>query len=287
MEHKNALITGGTSGIGLSIVRYLAAKNYNISFIGTNVQKGKEIEQELFERSKGTISFIHLDLRNLNSVYQFARDFREKHKHLNLLANIAGGLFPKRKITQEGIETNLAISYFSAYILSTELISILKNAQNSKIVNVGAKPSIVQKESIDFNDFQMKDRYNAYSASSTAVHAKTVLTEILAKRYAQFGIAVNSFDPGMVNTNLMRQMNFPMRAVAKLIFMFASTNSALGVKVCLGEDPFSSSGKLFTKAKSFSLQFPELYKHRLIAQTEELLSRSLNLNYAKGDRYLL
>lgn len=285
MENKNALITGGTSGIGLSIVRYLAANNYNISFIGTNVQKGKEIEQELSECSTGTISFIHLDLRNLNSVYQFARDFRERYQYLNLLANIAGGLFPKRRIAEDGTEANMAVSYFSAYILSTELVPILKNAQNSRIVNVGAKPSIVQKESIDFNDFQMKDSYNTYSASSKAVHAKTVLTEILAKRYTQYGIAVNSFDPGMVNSNLMRQMNFAVRAIAKLIFLFASKDSALGAKVCLGEGSFSLSGKLFTNVQTSSLQFSELYKRRLIALTEKILGESLNRDYAIGERY--
>ena len=44
---KHALITGGTSGVGLSIVKALVKHNYRVTFIGSNLTKGKAVETEL------------------------------------------------------------------------------------------------------------------------------------------------------------------------------------------------------------------------------------------------
>ena len=44
---KNVVITGATNGIGLSVVRQLINKNYQIYIIGKNKQKGNKIINEL------------------------------------------------------------------------------------------------------------------------------------------------------------------------------------------------------------------------------------------------
>ena len=64
MTHKTALVTGGTSGVGLSIVRELARRGVYVHFIGTNEERGKRIEQELNGAGSSVCEFIQLDLRD-------------------------------------------------------------------------------------------------------------------------------------------------------------------------------------------------------------------------------
>ena len=49
---KHALITGGTSGVGLSIVKALVKHNFRVTFIGSNLGKGKAVEADLLTTSK-------------------------------------------------------------------------------------------------------------------------------------------------------------------------------------------------------------------------------------------
>ncbi len=49
VERKIALVTGGTSGVGLSLVKELVNKDFSVHFIGTNRKRGEAIEEVLQE----------------------------------------------------------------------------------------------------------------------------------------------------------------------------------------------------------------------------------------------
>ena len=59
---KTALISGGTSGIGLSIASGLLEKGYEVYLIGRNAEKGKAAERALDAQYPGKARFIPLDL---------------------------------------------------------------------------------------------------------------------------------------------------------------------------------------------------------------------------------
>lgn len=272
MENKTALITGGTSGIGLSLVEQLVKLQYNVCFIGTNPEKGNAIEQRLALQTDKKVTFILLDLSNLKAVYKFSQEFIQSHAQLDLLANIAGVLLPKRTETEEGLEMNFALSYLSAYILSTELLPLFQQSPHPRIVNVSAKPNIVIQEMLNFDDLGFSLHYNPFKASSRAVHAKTVLTHILSEKFAQFNLTVNAFDPGIVSTNLMRNMPAITRLITSLFFVFAPKKSRTAIFACTAEALNGVTGKLFTQKKSVDLAFSHSYKTKLLSHTADILS---------------
>lgn len=276
MENQRiALVTGGTAGVGLSIVKALANDNWQVHFIGRNEKKGKEIESEVRGTGKGKAVFIKQDLSKVREVQQLARKLLTQLPSLNLLVNVAGVVLPKRQETEEGVEKTFAIGYLSAFIFSTTLAPLLAKSSPSRIANVGGSPSQILKTRLDFDDLNLTKKYSGIQAAFGTVHAKTVLTSILSEKYADKGIDVNSFHPGLVKSDLGRSFPFPISLVFKLGQPIMSKESKTGIYVCTAPELTGKSGFLFKKKKRIDLPFTPAYQQQLWDKTQEMLKKYL------------
>jgi len=268
---KQALIAGGTSGVGYSILNALLNTKFKVYFIGSNEEKGVAVESEMNRRHPGMAKFINLDLSNLKAVKEFAREFADENDSLYVLANIAGVMIPNRVTTKEGFEKTFAVGYLSAFILSTELTPLLEKVRG-RIVNVGGVPSFVFKARLDFEDISFTKGYNSFKTAITTVHAKTVLTEILSEKYASRGIDVNSFHPGAVRSDLMNNTSKFQRLIFEFLSIFMTKESRTGIYVCSSPEIKGLSGKFFVKTKPRDLCFDNKYKEKLWKLSEKLIS---------------
>ena len=249
MKKKIALVTGGTSGVGLSIVKELVNNDFYVHFIGSNSEKGEAVEAELNE-TKGEVSkFAKLDLSNLRSVDEFANKFRNEVPQLDILLNVAGVMLGSRQETKEGIEKTFAIDYLSTFILCRELESLLEKASHPRILNVSGAVSLVLKPNLNFNDLNSTNNYKGMGVAILGVHAKTVLTEILAEKLKSKNIDVNAFHPGAVKSDLDRHMAFPMNMIIKIMKPFMASKSETGIYVSLSKEVEGVTGQLFAKKK--------------------------------------
>ena len=272
-QKKIALLTGDTSGVGLSIARALVEQNYFVIFIGSNCTKGKELELEFNRNILQRAAFFCLDLSKLKDVYSFVNDFKKRYDHLDLLINAAGVVLPNKEITADGFEKTFAIGFLSPFVLSLGLLSHLKKSNGARIVNVSAPANAVLKQKINFKDLIFRESYNGFKASLIAVHAKTVLTEILAEKFQQFKIDVNSFHPGMVRSNLTRNLSVLFRIISKVISPMMSATSANGIFVSSSPQINGASGNLFVNKKPIPLNFDNAYKNTLWLNTIEMLAK--------------
>ncbi len=269
---KIALISGGTSGIGISIAKDLLQKDYKVYLIGSNSNKGKSIETSLSQQYPGQVEFIQLDLSIIRNTKRFATDFSKEHSKLDLLVNTAGIMAPKRIITDEGFEKTFAVGYLSAFILSTELAPLLEQADHGRIANVAGVKSFILKAKVDFDDLTFSKNYGTFKTAITTVHAKTVLTEILAAKYAS-KIDVNSFNPGAVKSTLMKNMAWWKRLLFAVPNFFMSKESKTGIYVSSSPKLNGVSGKYFEKTKPVELNFDKEYKQKLWEHTSNLLNK--------------
>lgn len=181
---KTALITGGTSGIGLAVARLLIADGYHVIITGRNEEKGKTAEQMLGENA----TFVPCDVKSTADCVRLGELVRDRYGKLHALVNSAGIYLEKSidSITEEEwtdvIDTNLKGTYF----VTKAVVDSLR-AAGGAIVNVSSDAGV------NGNWF-----CSAYCASKGAV---TTMTKALALELAP-AVRVNCICPADVDTPL-------------------------------------------------------------------------------------
>ena len=132
-------------------------------------------------------------------------------------------------------------------------------------------PSFVLKAKLDFGDLSFSKNYSSFKAAITTVHAKTVLTEILSDKYASLGVDVNSFHPGAVQSDLMKNMKSFQSFIFKILSVFMAKECKTGIYVSSSDQLRGISGKFFNKKKALNLDFNSDYKKQLWDASLELV----------------
>jgi NAD(P)-dependent dehydrogenase (short-subunit alcohol dehydrogenase family) len=181
-------------------------------------------------------------------------------------------------MTAEGFEKTFAIGYLSAFVLCTQLSPLLAATPGARIVNVAAQAKSILNLKLDFEHLDFNQNYNGFKVSLMTVHAKTVLTAILAEKFATQGISVNAFHPGVVRSRLTRNLPYFFRLLTTFFSPLMVKTSESGCYVCSHPNISGITGQLFEKQTPRSLQFGSNYKEALWQKTIQLLSTIQKLN---------
>lgn len=182
---QTAIITGGTSGIGLAAAKIFLAHNFNCVLVGRSRERFDKIKSEL----DGSFEFISADVRKVADCERIVARTVELFGGVDVLINSAG-IYVEGAITSTNektfddiIDTNVKGTFFTTRAAVDELIK-----SRGAIVNVAS-------------DAGLKGNYfcAAYSASKGAIVA---FTKSLALELASFPVRVNCVAPGDVLTPL-------------------------------------------------------------------------------------
>ncbi|GGO41542.1 SDR family NAD(P)-dependent oxidoreductase [Streptomyces lasiicapitis] len=182
LQGKTALVTGGTSGIGLAAARLLARAGAEVVISGRDAQRGKSAVHTAQE--DGAVRFIRADLSDLDSVAELGR----QSGPVDILVNNAG-TFPTSLTVEQSVadyERIFDTNVRGAYFLVAALVPHMLEKGEGSIVNVTSLAA--------FRGFPAA---SAYSASKAAL---TSLTRTWAKEFADGGVRVNSVAPGPTRT---------------------------------------------------------------------------------------
>ena len=174
LKGKIALITGASSGIGLSTAQLLA-------------QKGAKVYTA--QRSKGEHIWINADFFDLSSPEEVFKEFKKKESHLDILINNAGvmreGTVEETDLRdwQDQINVNLT----APYLMIKFALPFMKK-KGGAIVNVGS-----------IEGLGSNPRHPAYCASKGGIHA---LTRAVAVDHGPESIRCNAVAPGWIDTPL-------------------------------------------------------------------------------------
>ncbi|MFT6142520.1 MAG: NAD(P)-dependent dehydrogenase (short-subunit alcohol dehydrogenase family) [Myxococcota bacterium] len=267
-----ALVTGGTSGVGLSMVKYLLDQGFFVYFIGSNHARGTTLATDMNARGVRT-EFVRLDLSDLPAVRAFATHLCQTVSHLDVLANVAGVLLPTRQQTATGLEKTLAIGHIGPFVLSTALVPALQRAPHGRIVNVSGASRGVRTQRLNWDDLNLERTYNAARAAMAAVHSKTVMTQLLSDKLSSAHIDVNAFHPGWVRSGLGRHLPWFLRWPFKGLQPVLSKTSRSGCFVCTS--PRGTTGQLYVGERGSPLSFTPDYADAVWQWTVETCQREL------------
>jgi NAD(P)-dependent dehydrogenase (short-subunit alcohol dehydrogenase family)/ectoine hydroxylase-related dioxygenase (phytanoyl-CoA dioxygenase family) len=196
-----ALVTGGSSGLGLEIASGLAAAGVHV-FIASRPTPRAEAAVARIRQASGSarVEFLSLDLGSFESIRACAREFLERGLPLHLLVNNAG-LYSGRGTTREGFEQLFGTNYLGPFLLTQLLLERLTASSPSRILNVSSDLAL-RVEGIHWRRVLKPTPLASRGAYAASKFALVVWTQELARRLAGTGVTVNAVHPGFVRSNI-------------------------------------------------------------------------------------
>ncbi|KAI7758894.1 hypothetical protein LZL87_009889 [Fusarium oxysporum] len=208
---SNALVVGGTSGIGYAIASRLATSpNYQFSSI-TIVGRTKP---QVMPAEK--VSFRSVDATSMLALKDFAQEFRSDSQSspLDLLVMTQGIMsFAGRTETSEGIDRKMALHYYGRQLLIRELSPILSQDAKVLLVLDGLNGS---PEKLNWDDLDLKETFSLAHAANHCICMNDAMIQYHAlqkegtKQFFAHGY------PGVVNTATSKNSAWYFRAVSKV-----------------------------------------------------------------------
>jgi NAD(P)-dependent dehydrogenase (short-subunit alcohol dehydrogenase family) len=203
LKDKVCIVTGSNSGIGKETALALAEMGASVVTVVRNKESGEKACSEIIEASgNNSIDLMICDLSSMESIRRFAAEFKDKYDRLDVLINNAGVVISKRQLTIDGFEQTLAVNYLAPFLLTHELLSVLKASAPSRVINLSS--GLHKRAKLNLDDLQSESSYKSRNVYGSAKLMVVMHTYELARRLKDTGIAVNVVLPGFVATNLGR-----------------------------------------------------------------------------------
>ncbi|MFW9794535.1 MAG: SDR family oxidoreductase [Candidatus Thorarchaeota archaeon] len=203
MKDKVVIVTGSNSGIGRETALALADMGAIVVLVVRNQALGEQAcEAIVAETGNEFIDMMLCDLSSMSAIREFSRNFKRKYDRLDVLINNAGAVFSKRDITAEGFERTLAVNYLAPFLLTQELLPLLKSSAPSRVINLSS--GLSKRTELNLDDLQSESNYKSRRVYGSAKLKIEMFTYEMARRLEGTGVSVNVVRPGFVATNLGR-----------------------------------------------------------------------------------
>lgn len=204
LENKVAVVTGGTRGIGLAIVKRFLEEGAKVALLGSRVETVNHALNELKEEvKKGTVLGFAPNLNDEQEVRETFYKIKETFGHFDILVNNAGmsSRTPLYQYEAKEFQKIIDLNLNSVFTCSKEAAIIMKEQQGGVILNTSSMVSLYGQPS-----------GVGYPASKFAVNG---LTKSLARELGKDHIRVNAVAPGVVNTDMVK--NLPKEMIEPII----------------------------------------------------------------------
>lgn len=204
MTDKTIVITGANSGIGFESTRHFSKAGWRVIMACRSLNKAESArEQILAENPSARLDILALDVSNLQSIEQFAKDLANASSGIDILINNAGIVAIPFERNADGHELQLATNYLGAFALTGRLLPMFKPSGDCRIVNVGSLAHRLGKLNIEALNWDGVEyhQWKAYANSKLAMMSHTLELHRRLFRSGSHIIALGAH-PGFANTNI-------------------------------------------------------------------------------------
>uniref|UniRef100_A0A671MZ78 Retinol dehydrogenase 12-like n=1 Tax=Sinocyclocheilus anshuiensis TaxID=1608454 RepID=A0A671MZ78_9TELE len=222
LDDKTVIITGANTGIGKETARDLAKRGARVIMACRDLEKAEAARKELIEDSGNqNIVANKLDLSDTESIRAFAELINKEEKQVNILINNAGIMMCPYSKTADGFEMQFGVNHLGHFLLTYLLLDLLKKSAPSRIINVASVAHTWG--SIHLDDINSEKGYSPRRAYGQSKLANILCTRSLAKRLQGSGVTVYSLHPGVVQSELFRNLSKPVQIAVKIFSPFTKT----------------------------------------------------------------
>ncbi len=203
LENKNAIVTGGSVGLGAAIAIGLAKEGANVALnFRKHDAEAKQVAEEIVKMGrKGLV--VQADVSNFDDAQKMVQQVVKEFGGLDILVCNAGinwdGVI--WKMTEEQWDRVMDVNLKGYFNYIRAATPIFKEQGHGKIVNITS-----------INGLRGKFGQTNYSASKGGIIA---LTKALAKEMGRSNVNVNAVAPGMIATEMMLKIPEKYMQIAK------------------------------------------------------------------------
>lgn len=195
MDGKVVVVTGASDGVGAAAARAFFRHGATVVAVGRSPEKTNQIAAYV-----GTEPHL-ADFSQLASVRRLAAELVRRYPRIDVLANNAGGVWPRRRLTEDGHEMTFQVNHLAPFLL-TRLLS-------GPLAAGGARVVVTSSAAHRSGHVRLDDLDSARWYFQSVVYGTTKLENILfaaelARRGTGEGITATSFHPGVVATRFGR-----------------------------------------------------------------------------------
>jgi retinol dehydrogenase-12 len=252
MQGKTVLVTGANQGIGKATAIALAEQGANVVILCRNPDKGRAALADVQAASRGgKAELLVADFASLADVRRAAAEFRASHQRLDVLVNNAGLYVPERRVTSDGIEETFGVNHLAPFLLTHELLDLLKASAPARIVNVSSEAH--RHATMNWEDLGFAStRYKGFRAYGQSKLANILFTYELARRLEGTGVTANALHPGVVASGFGQTYPGALSFLVKVAKPFLLTNeqgARTSVYAASSPEVEGVTGKYFAKSR--------------------------------------
>lgn len=249
LDGQVIIVTGSNTGIGKAAALDFAKRGAKVILACRDLVKAHKAKDEIVEITNNkNVVVRHLDLSSLKSVRQFASEIIATENRLDVLVNNAGlgGMVDKK--TEDGLEWALQVNHYGHFLLTNLLIDLLKKSAPSRIIHVSSMMHRMGR--LDFDNMNFEKGVNGFMIYNVSKLYNIIGSNEFAKRLEGTGVTSNSLHPGIVHTEIFREVPFLIRKfvnkMLQLFFKSPEEGAQTTIYLAVNDEVTNVSGKYFS-----------------------------------------
>jgi len=246
LKGKIAVVTGCNSGIGYETMRVLALRGAYVVGTGRTMAKA----QAACASVKGVTTPVQLELADFDSIVACAKAISSLNAPIDMLICNAGMRAGRREVVN-GVEKNFAVNHLGHFLLVNRLLERLYLSAQGRVVVVASRSAYrgAPHDGIQFDDLRAEQDYSDSRAYGHSKLANVLFSLELARLLKGTRITSNSLHPGVINTNIARNVSSILRSGFALLTRVSGKTIEQGAAttcfVATNESLGSTSGEYF------------------------------------------
>ena len=243
-EGKKILVTGGTSGIGLELVKILATKKAAIVLLARNIEKAQKVKESLHYDN---IDVIRYDQSDYQLIDNAVKEIKEKHSDFDSIVLNAGILLPpKGEVSKQGYPLTIDTNYLGLKRFVDQLIPLFKSKRF--IFQGSMAASFIHDKKFDI----LSDKYplfKQYNLSKSCVESLWY-HYYLENKENEFILT----EPGVSNTDIFRSFKQPIKTLGKgFVTIFSHSPKKASLTLLKGLETTSNNGDFYVPRGLFTI----------------------------------